>query len=178
MKRIDLGQTLSLIANFGVIVGIGFLAWEIRQNTIAISGTTVQALAEQSQQVVLIGLQVPEVRLAFQRSGRGLEYMTPEDYSVLYWWYAAAFRVVENRFRQSNFGTVNAEIVSQLGGNAAVYRHPAFGLIWKDSRADYADDFARWVDENLIPGVQNTLVNIQPDLMLPEALDALPRERR
>ncbi len=33
MKKIDLGQTISILANFGVIAGIVFLGLEIRQST-------------------------------------------------------------------------------------------------------------------------------------------------
>ena len=33
MKKIDLGQTITILANVGVIVGIVFLVVEIRQNT-------------------------------------------------------------------------------------------------------------------------------------------------
>lgn len=33
MKKIDLGQTISILANLGVIVGIVFLLLELRQNT-------------------------------------------------------------------------------------------------------------------------------------------------
>ena len=32
MNKIDLGQTLAILANVGVIVGIAFLAVELRQN--------------------------------------------------------------------------------------------------------------------------------------------------
>jgi hypothetical protein len=35
MKKIDLGQTISILANIGVIAGIVFLGYEIRQNTAA-----------------------------------------------------------------------------------------------------------------------------------------------
>lgn len=33
MKKIDPGQTITILANIGVIAGIAFLAFEIRQNT-------------------------------------------------------------------------------------------------------------------------------------------------
>jgi hypothetical protein len=42
MKKPDLGQTLTILANVGVIAGIIFLAYEIRQNTAAIQSSTVQ----------------------------------------------------------------------------------------------------------------------------------------
>ena len=32
MKKLDLGQTMTILANVGVIVGISFLAVELRQN--------------------------------------------------------------------------------------------------------------------------------------------------
>ena len=35
MKKIDLGQTVQILANIGVIAGIAFVAFEIRQNTTA-----------------------------------------------------------------------------------------------------------------------------------------------
>jgi hypothetical protein len=36
MKKIDVGQMISILANFGVIAGIVFLAMEVRQNTAAL----------------------------------------------------------------------------------------------------------------------------------------------
>ena len=35
MKKIDLGQTIQILANVGVLAGILFLAFELRQNTMA-----------------------------------------------------------------------------------------------------------------------------------------------
>ena len=32
MKKIDVGQTMSVVANFGVLIGIVFLVIELRQN--------------------------------------------------------------------------------------------------------------------------------------------------
>lgn len=37
MKKIDLGQTVSIVANLGVIVGIAFLAIELNQNNALLS---------------------------------------------------------------------------------------------------------------------------------------------
>ena len=37
MKKIDLGQTITILANVGVVVGIAFLAFELRQNNVALS---------------------------------------------------------------------------------------------------------------------------------------------
>ena len=44
MKRIDLGQLIQILANVGVIAGIAFLAFELRQNTIASRAAAYQGL--------------------------------------------------------------------------------------------------------------------------------------
>jgi len=46
MKKIDLGQTITILANVGVIAGIVFLGYEMRQNTYAIQATTLQGMVD------------------------------------------------------------------------------------------------------------------------------------
>jgi len=46
MKKIDLGQTVSVLANLGVIAGIVFLGYEMRQNTQAIQASTLQGMVD------------------------------------------------------------------------------------------------------------------------------------
>lgn len=55
MKKVDLGQTVSILANLGVIAGIIFLALEIRQNNTLM---TSQSRANQSAQVLAIQVDV------------------------------------------------------------------------------------------------------------------------
>jgi hypothetical protein len=43
MKKIDLGQTITVLANVGVIAGIAFLAFELRQNTQAVELASAQS---------------------------------------------------------------------------------------------------------------------------------------
>ena len=45
MKKIDLGQTITILANVGVIAGIVFLAVELQQNNEMIRGQTRSQLA-------------------------------------------------------------------------------------------------------------------------------------
>ena len=50
MKKLDLGQSLALLANIGVIGGILLLAYELRQNTQAIRVTASQDMASELAQ--------------------------------------------------------------------------------------------------------------------------------
>lgn len=48
MKKIDLGETMQLVANLSVIAGLFFLAFQVRQNTAAVQAQTLQGLEEAS----------------------------------------------------------------------------------------------------------------------------------
>ena len=46
MKKIDLGQTLGIVANVGVIAGILLLAYELNQNRQMMQAQTRNAISE------------------------------------------------------------------------------------------------------------------------------------
>ena len=46
MKKIDLGQTITILANVGVIAGIVFLAIEVRESRVATEMQTVEGITE------------------------------------------------------------------------------------------------------------------------------------
>ena len=46
MKKIDLGQTITILANVGVIAGIVFLGIEVRQNSTQIEQATIAVAAQ------------------------------------------------------------------------------------------------------------------------------------
>ena len=46
MKKIDLGKTIQILANIGVIAGIVFLAFEIRQNNILLTAESIGTVFE------------------------------------------------------------------------------------------------------------------------------------
>jgi hypothetical protein len=48
MKKIDIGETMQLVANLSVIAGLFFLAFQVRQNTAAVQAQTLQGLVEAS----------------------------------------------------------------------------------------------------------------------------------
>jgi len=142
------------------------VAYEIRQSAEATRGATLQAIADQSLATATLGVEVRELRVAYQRTIRGLRYMTPEDRLVLDWWYTALLRVTENRFRQIGLGTIPAEAVSQLGGQSGAYRHPYFGAFWSAKKSLYPTDFRSFVDSVWVPLVQDSLPRSR--LILPE----------
>ena len=65
MKKIDLGQTITILANVGVITGIAFLGIEINQNTRSLEVGAYQDLIAQITDISKLSIDNPEIwRLA------------------------------------------------------------------------------------------------------------------
>ena len=52
MKKIDVGRTINTLANLGVIGGIVFLAFEIRQNTATMQSSSFEELHSRNDRVI------------------------------------------------------------------------------------------------------------------------------
>lgn len=55
----------SLLAALGVMASLGLVAYELRQNTQAVVGQTLQALAEQHTELALAGVENADLRTAW-----------------------------------------------------------------------------------------------------------------
>ena len=158
MKKIDFGQTMSILANVGVIAGIIFLGVELRQNTSAIRGTTIQAISSQLVESNFIGVDNADLRLAWQHANSDSEQVTSTDVQILSWYYAGSMRIMENRYRQAQFGTIDEETLDQFFGFGNVYGTPYFEQWWETRRGRYPEDFVNWMEREVIPRAQRELV--------------------
>ena len=61
MKKVDLGQTVTLLANIGVLVGIIIVAYEIRQSNRIATGTTAYELSRNFMGINELYLTNPDV---------------------------------------------------------------------------------------------------------------------
>jgi hypothetical protein len=103
MKKIELGQLLGLLANFGVILGIVFLAVEINQsNRLA----RLQMRNEIAQSVAGLAFSVATDALApgLNLRGRDPESLTPEESLRLSLMTTALWRTRENMHYQYENG--------------------------------------------------------------------------
>ncbi len=73
MKKLDLGQTLGILANLGVIAGIIFLAFELRQNNQLLVAQTSFAQFNVVQQRRLLQIQESETLMKPEESRTGAE---------------------------------------------------------------------------------------------------------
>jgi len=147
-KRTTNKRLTELLAAVGVVASLAFVAVEIRQNTAAVRGATLQAVSQQQLDLSMAGLDNPELRAAF-RAANG-DTLTAEQGNLIGWFIAAKLRADENRFRQVQIGTLAPSSYAQLGGNG-VYRFPYFAVWWAQNRYKFARDFRQLVDTEFLP---------------------------
>ena len=141
----------SLIAAVGVMASLGLVAYELRQNTQAVVGQTLQALAEQHTELALAGVENADLRTAWAVGADDPSALTEAQREHLSWFYAAVVRVTENRFRQYQLGTLDEDALLQLGANGPVFRNAYFKTWWPDRRSFHTQDFVDFVDTKLVP---------------------------
>jgi hypothetical protein len=144
--RRGIGEAL---AAAGVIASLIFVAVEIRQNTEAVRGATTQAVAQQSMDLVFVGLDNPEIRDAFAAATREDE-LSPQQERVLMWFFQAKLRADENRFRQVQLGILDESTFGQLSSNTA-YRLPFFAEWWSTNGFTFEEDFQTVVEREFLP---------------------------
>lgn len=145
-------RAASYLAALGVIASLGLVAYELRQNTQAVVGQTMQALAEQHTSLANAGVESSDLRKAWTAAiSEGVAGLTEEQDEILSWFYAGVVRVTENRFRQYQIGTLDQEQLLQFGATGPVFRNPYFKDWWPGRRGYHSADFVEFVERELVP---------------------------
>ena len=146
MKKIDLGQLISILANLGVIAGILFLAYEIRQNNQFLAEQTAYSILQnQISWTDLIGTDADAARLVFA-PGNDSSLTQVEEIQrfelllgVLGRW--------EWEFRRFRMGIAELPPIERF---RAFYRRAQLERDWDELRPQLTPEFAVWLDANVV----------------------------
>jgi len=151
MKKIDLGQTIAILANIGVIAGIAFLAVEIRQNTRIVQAQTRAQIASESADHLMRRAENGELAEIATRAENGDELSQAEE-QRLFNLFQSRFRRWENIHFQYRSGLYSEEEstgnLRAWGGalsNEAARRH------WERQRDSFSPEFRRDIDQLIEP---------------------------
>lgn len=148
-----------LIAAGGVVLSLLFVGLEIRDNTNAVRGATIQGISDQSITVTLAIAETPELRAGFSKVLAGREEeLTLEEEDAVVQVYSAAMRISENRFRQMALGVLDSP--NSVGGGSALYRVPFFRAYWATRGSEYPEDFGDYVERVLLPLAQDSVPRV------------------
>ncbi len=137
------------LAALGVIVSLIFVGIEIRQNTSAVRGNSVQAIAQQNLEIALAAMTDGELlrTLVTLEAGSSIQDLDPAGRLRLGMYYMASLRITENRLRQVEVGILDEDALEQLGGVGSMYRTPYFQQWWDENKARFAADFVEFMGD-------------------------------
>ena len=141
MKKIDIGQTATILANVGVIVGIVFLAAEIRLNTRAIQAQTRDSIADKEMQLYAWQASNPELASVVRRAVfEGEESLDLDERQVLFAYLEAFFREHENALYQYEHGLFSRqEFEGRTRNMRLTLSSSAFLSHWESRRDLYSE---------------------------------------
>ena len=157
MKRIDLGQTISILANIGVIAGIVFLAVELQQNNELLAAQARSDLTDRAARYLEILMTSPDLTEILTREAEGEPLTTAEEFRVN----QAARRIlwsIEAQFVEVEHGVVTLEALPVRQWRALFHGTTGtdFGMRAQWDRAyrhGTSPSFVEFVEEQIIePG--------------------------
>ena len=153
MKKIDLGQTITILANLGVIAGIVFLAYEVRQNNDLLGIEQRSAAFERQVSMIDIVLNNSALDL-LDLLVEPADAMSPRDRDALVLLGIRVFIVYEQAFRDVQAGLIEEDYV--VRSLRSVYQRPVLNygmpLAWDMYRQRTSPEFINWMEENIVAG--------------------------
>lgn len=150
MKKIELGQSLEIIANVGVLVGIIFLAIEVNQNTAMIEAEMSQNRAESAMseaQSLYNSDYLPEILVALRKG----EPITDVQTERIVHWFRSFNRNLDNQLLLYRQGMLGDDVLRsmELAILDTIVFTPVTVEIWEQTKNQYSDDYIRIVDRVL-----------------------------
>jgi len=148
MNSEKMNTWLTLITNFGVLVGIVFLAFEVQQNTKITKAQTRDAVTQkQIEWFRTIGTDPRAAEIL--RKGVDAN-VNPEAVEALSFNFLiqSSFRMWENEYYQYEMGLFDeAEFLPRIDRwKAAISRSPGRKQVWNMSRTGYSPEFRDLID--------------------------------
>ena len=150
MKKLDLGQTVTILANVGIIAGIVFLGIELQQNNALLGAQARATRAQVRMDGTDLLVSTPELMRAFAREQSG-ESLSELD--QMYLNYAALGTFVRWEYVYGEFreGLIEEDSVPVENWRYVFRTAPTMAKQWEAiGRFSFHPDFVQWMDENVV----------------------------
>ena len=151
MKKIDLGQVITILANLGVIAGIVFLAFELQQNNEALNLQARLSREDVLRRGLARRLENPELIRAVARATSGEQLSLEEelllaDYNqgaLVDWWLA---------YRQVQDGAINENALPVTLWRSVFQDYPRMDESWVDFKSSFPleTEYIQWFEANIV----------------------------
>ena len=147
MKKLDLGQAVSILANVGVIAGIAFLAFEIRQNTLATQMQTAQSYTNEMNTADYFYLDHPDLMDITRKAIAG-ETLSRDEAGRIRIYFRNVFRVWQSAFYQYQNASLDNRFLVQMSDMITLILNvdPNAQSYWRRNRESMDPEFREFVE--------------------------------
>ena len=138
---------LEIIGVFSIVVSLGFVAFEVSQNTAAVRSSVIQSVSDQSIGAITLVVENAELRNNIDDAIKGTA--DEKQLRQVNAYYAMLLRVQKNRFLQIEIGAINKSLMIEMSGKATVYDTIAFRNYWEKIKFNQSHDFQSYMEEQV-----------------------------
>ena len=149
MKKLDVGQSVGILANVGVLAGIVFLGIEINQNTTSIEVGAYQELTAQISRINELGIENPGSWLSLT-GNRKLSELSPEEQERVSSMFLLVVRHGDLAFYQYERGMISEErLESALAVMTNNLCTPNFRELWSTYNLAFVPSYRSYVESRI-----------------------------
>ena len=150
MKKLDLGQAISIFANVGVIAGLGLLAVELAQNNELLTAEARSTRATVRNEIRSLYLENPNLVEMLVKSQRQ-ETLSEEEDIQLRFLMALTFNNFQYVYVEYREGLIEESDLGIIGWRS-IYHHqyPGMPALWARIKNTYRPDFIDYFEENVV----------------------------
>ena len=146
MKKLDLGQTITILANVGVIAGIIFLAFELQQNNDQLQSQTRANLYRMQAEIQRdIFTNVGGVTDLLVKA-QGGQQLTAVELNRLAAFRGYVLRTIEFMFREDSEGSRESADWMVI----AFVSIPGFREFWEQTKISRDPDLVSFIEDNVV----------------------------
>ena len=151
MKKIDFGQTISIVANLGVIAGILLLVLEIRQNNELMSDEAQRARSESIREGFLSMAENGELAAIWVKERSGERLTAVEEHRLGNYWMRGVLGY------QTSFQQLPREELEAYKAwfRGLFERSPSWRNTWELYRGTFQPDFVEFMEEEVFVKVSD-----------------------
>ena len=145
MKKLDLGQIVTLVANLGVIAGIVFLAVEVQQNNELLATQARYERDAIARSGNLRHIENPEL-IRVTVKAQNSEPLTQEEAMLIELSCNLTLDNYSYVYREFRNGLLDER---SLPGGGTFRRCPGWEALWNQQKQNYDPEFIEWAEENI-----------------------------
>jgi hypothetical protein len=152
MKKMDFGQTITVLANLAVLAGIAFLAYEMRQNTQVARQEAYYAFTQTMNENAYSLANDAELAEMIGRAMDGeprSSFTNAERLRIDVHW-ISLLRVWEALYRSRQEGIADDSYFGGLALGMGPYENDYFREWWPTARATLSEDFAEFFETQVL----------------------------